>query len=206
MKKEKDIFQRVSVYRLILRSGFLYALLVACSNDIETINALVKEVKLPDVSGYNIEISYTDSGILKGKIIAPEAQDYNVEEEPYTEFPKGMKVLFYDVSGNPESYIRANYAILYKKNQLWEGRGQVVAENPGKGEKLETEQIFWDQKEKRIYSEKYSIITNHDGIFYGENGFDAREDLSKWWMRGYRGKINVRKDPTDEGKNPHTVN
>lgn len=206
MKKVKDIFRKVALDWLSLYWGVLYALLAACSNDIETINALVNEVKLPDVSGYNIEISYTDSGILKGKIIAPEALDYNVEEEPYTEFPKGMKVLFYDSTGNQESYIRANYAILYKKKQLWEGRGQVVAENPGKGEKLETEQIFWDQKEKKIYSEKYSVITNKDGVFYGENGFDAREDLSKWWMRGYRGKLNVREDLPEEEQNSQTEN
>jgi LPS export ABC transporter protein LptC len=200
MKMNKDIIGQISVVRLVMHFGFLYAVSAACSNDIETINALTNMIKLPDVSGYDIEISYTDSGILKGKIIAPEANDFNVEEEPYTEFPKGIKVVFYDLSGNPESYIQANYAILYKKKQLWEGRGQVVAENPGKGEKLETEQIFWDQKDQRIYSEKYSVITNQDGIFYGENGFEAREDLTKWWMRGYKGKVNVREDLSDEGQ------
>jgi LPS export ABC transporter protein LptC len=176
--------------------------LISCKNDIETINALTNELELPDISGFNIEISYTDSGILKGKIIAPEANDYNRKEEPFTEFPKGMKVLFYDLAGNPESYIQAKYAIFYKKKQLWEARGQVLAENPGKKEKLETEQIFWDQKTKRIYSEEFATITNQTGVFYGENGFEAKEDLSKWWMKGYKGKINVRDDRTDAGRNP----
>ncbi len=185
-----------------LLTVFIYGILVSCQNDIETINALTNKVDLPDVSGFNIEISYTDSGLLKGKIIAPEANDFNRKEDPYTEFPKGIKVIFYDLAGNPESYIQANYAILYKKKQLWEGRSQVLAENQRTGEKLETEEIFWDQKEKRIYSDKFSTITNQDGVFYGEYGFEAREDLSKWWMKGYKGRINVRDDLPPEDQDP----
>jgi LPS export ABC transporter protein LptC len=111
-------------------------------------------------------------------------------------------VIFYDKSGNPQSYIQANYAILYKKKQLWEGRNQVLAENQAKGEKLETEQIFWDQNEKLIYSEKFSTITNKDGVFYGENGFEARENLSKWWMKGYKGKVNISDENVEEETNP----
>jgi LPS export ABC transporter protein LptC len=196
-----------SISKRIFTSGLLFLMafgysLISCKNDIETINALTNEVDLPDVSGFNIEISYTDSGILKGKILAPEANDYSRKEDPYTEFPKGIKVIFYDKSGNPQSYIQANYAILYKKKQLWEGRNQVLAENPAKGEKLETEQIFWDQNERLIYSEKFSTITNKDGVFYGENGFEARENLSKWWMRGYKGKVNISDETVEEEKNP----
>jgi LPS export ABC transporter protein LptC len=196
-----------NIIRRMLAAWLFFSLalgfgLISCKNDIETINALTNEVDLPDVSGFNIEISYTDSGILKGKILAPEAYDYSRKEDPYTEFPKGMKVVFYDKNGNPESYIQANYAILYKKKQLWEGRNQVLAENPAKGEKLETEQIFWDQKEKLIYSEKFSTITNKDGVFYGENGFEAKENLSKWWMKGYKGKVNLSDEPVEEEPKP----
>lgn len=196
-----SISKRIFTSSLLFLVAFGYSL-ISCTNDIETINALTNEVDLPDVSGFNIEISYTDSGILKGKILAPEANDYSRNEDPYTEFPKGIKVIFYDKSGNPQSYIQANYAILYKKKQLWEGRNQVLAENPEKGEKLETEQIFWDQNEKLIYSEKFSTITNKDGVFYGENGFEARENLSKWWMRGYKGKVNISDETVEEETNP----
>lgn len=171
----------------------------ACKNDIETIRALSNKLDLPNIFGLNIEITYTDSGMVKGKIMAPEVHDYFQREEPYTEFPKGIKAIFYNSNGQPESYIKANYALYNKRLQLWEGRGQVVAENTLKKEKLETDQIFWDQLQKKIYSDRYSTISNHDGIFYGEHGFEAKEDLSKWWMKGYKGKINVRNDlPPDE--------
>jgi LPS export ABC transporter protein LptC len=168
----------------------------SCKNDIETINALTNEIKLPDQSGFNIEISYTDSGRLQGKIYAPEVNKFDRAEEPYIEFPKGMKVVFYDSLERPTSYIRANYAIYYEKKQLWEARNQVVAENQIKGEKLETEQMFWDQQAERIYSEKFTRLTNSDGISYGEGGFESRQDMSKWRLKGSSGTLNVSQDNT----------
>ena len=194
-------YEKIAAYGFLKRMTAMLMIifgLLSCKNDIETINALTSEVKLPDVSGFNIEVSYTDSGILKGKITAPEVNDFAREEEPYTVFPKGIKVVFYNQSGQPESFIQANYAVFYKDKELWEGHGQVVAENPAEGKRLETEQIFWDQKGKRIYSDKFSTITTRDGVSYGENGFEAREDLSRYRMNGYKGRINVREDLQEE--------
>ncbi len=167
---------------------------VSCKNDIETINALNNEIKLPDQSGFNIEITYTDSGKIQGKIYAPEVNKFDRGEEPYAEFPKGMKVVFYDSLERPTSFIKANYAVYYEKKQLWEARNQVVAENQANHDKLETEQMFWDQKEEKIYSEKFTRITNADGISYGEGGFESRQDMSKWRLKGSSGTLNVTND------------
>jgi len=180
-------------------SFFILSLLIAgCKNDIETIQALTSESNLPDVTGFQIEMQYTDSGVLKGKIIAPEVYQYSKGEDPYNEFPRGMTAVFYDPAGNETSFIRANYAVYYTKKQLWEGRNQVYGENRITGEKIETDQIFWDQKEKRIYSEKFSKITNADGIFTGEYGFDAEEDLSQIRLKGYSGRVTIKDEPADE--------
>lgn len=202
MKPLNKIYPRSSHFSLLLPLIYGFLLLASCKNDIETINALTNEIILPDLTGINIEISYTDSGVLVGKIIAPEVNQYVRKEDPYYEFPKGMKAYFYDIYGDVESSIHANYAIYYDKKQLWEARNQVLAENPAKGEKLETEQMFWDQKEKRIYSDKYAKMTNQDGVFVGENGFEATQNLSKWWMKGYSGKVNIRDEQPVEEQNP----
>jgi LPS export ABC transporter protein LptC len=186
--------------RCILPIVILTGFIVSCKNDIETINALNNEIKLPDQSGFNIEITYTDSGKIQGKIYAPEVNKYDRGEEPYVEFPKGMKVIFYDSLERPTSYIRANYAIYYAKKQLWEARNQVVAENQMNHDKLETEQMFWDQKDEKIYSEKFTRLTNADGISYGEGGFESRQDMSKWRLKGSSGTLNVSGDITSEPK------
>ena len=192
MKTREMTFRAMA--RCILPVIIIMGTFVSCKNDIETINALNNEIKLPDQTGFNIEITYTDSGKIQGKIYAPEVNKYDRGEEPYVEFPKGMKVMFYDSLERPTSYIKANYAIYYEKKQLWEARNQVVAENLVNHDKLETEQMFWDQKEEKIYSEKFTRLTNSDGISYGEGGFESRQDMSKWRLKGSSGTLNVNND------------
>ncbi|HLO60597.1 MAG TPA: LPS export ABC transporter periplasmic protein LptC [Bacteroidales bacterium] len=169
----------------------------SCKNDIETIKALTSESNLPDVTGYDIQMSYTDSGLLKGKVLAPEVLQYNNKEEPYYEFPKGMKAVFYDSLGRQTSFIQARFAIYYSKKDLWEGRNHVYGENQVTGQKIETEQLFWNHKEERIYSDKFSKITNPDGVFTGENGFEAKENLTHFRMNGYQGEVLVNDTPAE---------
>ncbi len=164
---------------------------LSCENDIEKINALTSELNLPEQSGYNVEISYSDSGKLIGKLYTPELHKYKNDKNPYIEFPQGMKVVFYDENEEFESYIRSNWAKYDEKDELWEARNNVVARNVKKGEQLNTEQLFWDQIIGIIYSDKFSKIVNEDGTFYGENGFQAKEDLSKWVLKGSKGTVNV---------------
>ena len=186
------------IVRIIKSGFFLIALLTCCKNDIETIQALTNETKLPDVTGYGIEMQYTDSGILKGKIIAPEVLQYNNAEEPYNEFPKGMTAIFYDRNGKETSFIKAEYAIYYPEKELWEGRNSVYGENKETNESIETDEIFWDQAKKRIYSDKFTKITREDGIHIGEYGFDAEEDLSPIQLRGYSGRVTIKEDVSEE--------
>jgi LPS export ABC transporter protein LptC len=188
--KTRDMICRALI-RYILPALILPGSFVSCKNDLETINALNNEIKLPDQSAFDIEITYTDSGNIQGKIFAPEVNRYDRGEEPYAEFPKGMKVLLYDSLERPYASIKANYAIFYVKKQLWEARNQVVAENTVSHDKLETEQMFWDQKEEKIYSEKFTRLTNADGVSYGEGGFESRQDMTKWRLKGSSGTLNV---------------
>jgi LPS export ABC transporter protein LptC len=181
----------MGIIKNIIPGAAIIFFLLSCENDIEKINELTSELKLPDQSGYNVEVTYSDSGKFIGKLYTPELNKYSGEKEPYIEFPEGIKVIFYDNNEKFESYIRSDYAIYYERKELWEIRNDVVARNVVKGEQLNTEQLFWDQNLGIIYSDKFSKIVNDDGTFYGENGFEAKEDLSKWKLKGSKGTVNV---------------
>lgn len=188
---------------LKMHKVFSFVLLIVlissgCKNDIETINALNAELKIPDQVAYDVETVYHDSGLLQGKIIAPEINIYNDDEDPHTEFPQGIEVYFYDSLENVTAKINAGYAVYFSDEQLWEARNKVFAENSIEKATLETEQLFWDEKNKKIYSRMFSTITNPDGIFYGDNGFDANQDLTDWTLRSSRGTAIVEEQPVQE--------
>ena len=83
------------------------------------------------------------------------------------------------------------YAFFYKERNLWELNNDVEALTE-KGERLNTEQLFWDTKEHRIYSEKFVKITTQNQVITGV-GFESDEKLSKYEIKRPGGEIAVQK-------------
>lgn len=172
----------------------------SCENDIEKINALTSDIKLPEQTGWDVEIAFTDSGVLKRKLYAPQIDRYKHKDNPYLEFPKGVKIEDYDSTGNVKSYLTANYAIFYQKKEMGEARNNVVAINNITGEQLYTEQLYWDQKAELIYSNTFSKIINNQGIHTGDRGFEASQDMSRWKLIGSKGTVRLKDEPEDESE------
>jgi LPS export ABC transporter protein LptC len=167
---------------------------ISCENEIEKINSLTGTSIFPEVSGKNVEIIQSDSGKVRVRILAPELYKYDQVEQPYIEFPRGMKAYFYDDSLKIESVIEAGYVKYFEKERLWEAKNNVEARNLKKGEQLNTEHLFWNEQKKTIYSNTNSRIVTEDGTFYGEKGFDANQDLSKWKLKSSKGTVNVKNE------------
>jgi LPS export ABC transporter protein LptC len=185
-----------NIKKLLVFPGVFF-LLLSCENDIEKIKTLTDPTDFPDVSAQNVEIIYTDSSQLQMILESPSIRRFSNVERPYMEFPEGMFVRFYDDSLQVESEIRSNYAIYYNEEKFWEARGDVVANNLKKGEKLNTEELFWDENEGIIYSNSFSRIETEDGTFYGQEGFESNQRFSKWRLKGSRGTVNVKEEPEE---------
>ncbi|MGB9746041.1 MAG: LPS export ABC transporter periplasmic protein LptC [Bacteroidales bacterium] len=182
---------RKSVF-LILLAGFALTWMPGCENSIETINTLTRNPSFPTLSRNDTEIRYTDSARLKIVVYAPRLERYTNTEKPYIEFPKGIHVDFYNDSAQIESTITAKYARYDEKEKIWTARNDVVARNIIKNEQLNTEEIFWDENKKIIYSLKFTRIMTSDGIFYGDGGFEADQEFTRWKLKKTRGSVNVK--------------
>ena len=136
----------------------------------------------------NLRLVYSQNGNLSYRFETPLLERYELAREPYMEFRKGVKVETYnDTTHLVESTLTANYAIFLENQQLWEAKGNVVATN-AQGQKLETEQLFWNQKSKRIYSNVDSKVTQKDGVILGE-GFESDEQFQDFIFRRPKGKV-----------------
>ena len=71
--------------------------------------------------------------------------------------------------------LTANYAIYYENRKLWEAKGDVVVVKSD-GKTLYTQQLFWNAKTQRIYSNVDTKIVQNEGgnVFQGE-GFESDE-------------------------------
>lgn len=145
----------------------------ACQNDMQTILKLQNEKKEPLLTTRNLDMIYTDSGKLEARVRAPLMLSFSEEESPYTEFPEGIHVEVFDQDTLVRGEITAKYAIYHEKQKLWEGRGDVVGINK-LGDRINTEQLFWDEQNQKIYTHTVARITKvNKGVIIGENGLES---------------------------------
>ena len=66
--------------------------------------------------------------------------------------------------------------------------GNVVLDN--KRNKLETEELIWDERSQRIYTEKQVKITNQEETIFGE-GFSSNADFTEYKISKIHGNLDI---------------
>ncbi len=174
-------------------------MLFSCENDISKIKVSNAE-ELPIIQSNGIQTVYSDSAVVRLKITGPELKEFaeTDDKEAYIEFPKGLKATFYNQSGRIESSLEAEYAIFWKKVKQFEARTNVVVKNFSEKQELFTEQLFWDQDEEKIWSDKFVKIITENGPTYGEEGFESDQNFAKFRIKKSRGQMTVEDKDTQK--------
>ena len=174
------------------------AMLFSCENKMSDIDKLTSTDVNTDNNITDLDMIYTDSGIVKLRLKAPLAIIHADKKEPHKEFPDGLEVFFFkDRDTIVENYLRANYGINYEKKHLTEVRGDVIVVNE-KGDTLKSEKLFWDSKKKLIYSDELVRIIQEDQVIIGEDGFEADESFSYYSIKNSSGDISVDDNEKDK--------
>lgn len=177
----------MSKTQYILISLLTFILLASCENDLEVINSFSNDGDVAMQTMSDADIVVTDSGMVQVTIKAPLILNFPQSSEPHLEFPEGLHTIFYDKEGMPETELTAKYGIYFSQTALWEARDSVEVINR-EGEILNTEQLFWDEKKKLIYSNTFVKVTRPDEIIIGE-GFESNENFTRWKIKKIQGTI-----------------
>ena len=115
-------------------------------------------------------IVQTENSIIKVRAEAPLMERYENDSLSYELFPKGISVYGYTEEGNLETEIIADNArhLKYKDGRdSWEAFGNVVVKNLINQEIMETDTLYWDQKNEKIYTHCYVRMYSPDGFMQG---------------------------------------
>ena len=167
---------RIIKYNILLSALLFCMLIVSCESNFKDVQKMGVSEFTPSGDADSINLKYTDSGRITANLISPKMLDYATVEFPYTEFPKGMHLTLYDKTGK-QTFIDADYAIQHKSTQIIDLQGNVKIASQT-GEKLETEQLYYDQKNEWFFTEKRFKFTSPKGISYGQ-GIDFSKDFKK---------------------------
>ncbi|MBQ3690715.1 MAG: LPS export ABC transporter periplasmic protein LptC [Bacteroidales bacterium] len=163
----------------------------ACSQQVDTLNSYNVDETFADLSVTDLKTSYYSGHSLQSQITAPIVDDYETTEQPYMEFPKGVKVVFYDEQLREESVLTADYAVYYSKKKLWEARKNVVVKND-QGAKLLTEQLFGDEVHRKIFAvKKVTVIDPDSTVIVGKQGFESDMTFRNYKFLDVNGVVNL---------------
>ena len=167
-------------------------LLFSCSNDPKIVETFVSSENLPSETIKEAELTYTEKGKVKVKIISKQIERYTTRST--INFSGGIIVYFYNDSAIITSTLTAEEAIIDEKKEQMMAQVNVELVNH-KQEKLNTEQLIWDEKSNLIFTEKTVRITTKEEVIFGE-GFESTPDFSSYKITNVRGSINI-KDESD---------
>jgi LPS export ABC transporter protein LptC len=189
MKNPKNIL-KTTASNILLLLAVVFLLFPSCqSNEPEDIKAVTIEENLPSLSVGELETIITDSGRVSYRFITPEMNQYDNREKPYTEFPQGLHLIVYNNQEEIDAQIKSKYAIYREKEELWELLNNVEAVN-FKDEVINTEQLFWDLKKQKIYSDEFIKITTEEEILTGY-GFESDENLENYTIKNISGILTI---------------
>lgn len=157
-----------------------------CESNFKEVQKINYSEFTPNGEAENFNLKYTDSGRIKSILVSPKMLDYSNVEFPFTEFPKGIDVTLYD-NKDKKTFVKSDYAISFKGTDIIDLQGNVTITTET-AQRLETEQLYFDQKNEWFFTEKKFKFTDPKGVSYGE-GIDFSKDFKIVNSQKIKGEI-----------------
>lgn len=159
----------------------------SCESNFKEVQRINTVAFSPSGEADDVDLKYTDSGKIKAILVSPKMLDYSNAKNAFTEFPKGIHVTLFD-EGGKKSYVDADYAITYAKTDIIDLQGNVkITSNDGK--LLQTEQLYYDQKNEWFFTEKHFKYTDEAGGYLEGPGVDFSKDFKVFNMQHSKGEV-----------------
>ncbi len=150
--------------------------LFSCQQPVDEAGALLARLDPQVEEASDVSILYSDSARVKVKITGKTMRNYLEVTNPRQEFSEGVLVEFFDANQQVSSRLSARFAMRSDRAGEVVARDSVVWTSVQK-QRLETDELIWDEKRKEVYTKKFAVITTPREIIYG-HGFTANQDFS----------------------------
>lgn len=189
-KKKIQTYLKTQNITAAFFAAVMFVIFPACSgNNKNLAEAIAENDTVPSMKSLGVTTLISDSGITRYKIVAEEWIIHDKKKIPYWAFEKGVYLEKFDTLFHIDASIKADTAYYYEKKKLWELKGNVQILSQ-RGDKFQTELLFWDEKKEKVYSDKYIQIEQEDKIIRGY-GFESNQDLTEYEIKNSTGIFTV---------------
>ncbi len=170
--------------------------LFSCEGNYQNIQKMNLKDQAPIAIGKNINLIYTDSGKVTANLLASLLLDYSNYDFPYQEFPQGIELHFWE--DGKKNTITADYAIKYEVTAMVDLRKNVVI-TTSDSLVLTAEQLYWDQKNEWLFTDRPYHIKFEDGSYNDGAKYNSSQDFTTFISRKNQGVQFIDKNETTNG-------
>lgn len=159
-----------------IAATLVVAMFFSCKDNLGTIQKMQLTSRAPIGIAENFNLKYTDSGRVTSHLISRKMIDYSNRKFSFSRFPDSITLYFFD-KHNLKTTVKADKAVNYDSMDVIEliGNVKIIKHD---GALLETDQLFWDQKNEWLFTEKFFKFTDVDGSVVEGIGIDFNLDLT----------------------------
>lgn len=160
---------------------------------------------MPSMVTDSVVTLISDSGFTRYKLVTDLWQIFDKAKEPFWFFPEGLYLERFDESFELEATILADTAWNFTNKKLWRLKGNVEVTNI-EGDEFRSDELFWDQSNARVYSDKYIEIKRGAMELKGW-GFESNQEMTDYKIfRPHEGKLPFEDDEdSDERSVPPQI-
>lgn len=180
---------------IVLGTTVMLLLFLSCEGKKKTLGeAITERDSLPVMKTVGVTTLISDSGVIRYRVNTKEWLIYDRKKPSYWAFEKGVYLEQFDSVFHVEASIKSDTAYYYDKERLWKLIGHVDIQNR-KGERFNTELLYWNQASQKVYTDKFIRIQQPDRIIHSY-GFDSNEQLTVYTFRNVDGIFYVDENAT----------
>ena len=183
--------------QIVFLTAVAVVLFASCKDDsTSVVSHPTDPERVPTMTTSDVQTIISDSGQTRYRIAAPLWNMFEEAKEPHWTFPHGVTCEELDDNFKTLTTIKCDSAYFDKGQALWTLTGHVRLTN-ATGDVVLTDQLLWDQRTHRLYSDAFIHIEKQGRIIEGY-GYESNEQLTTYQLRQVEAIF-----PIDEKKMPH---
>ncbi|WP_289742853.1 LPS export ABC transporter periplasmic protein LptC [Muribaculum intestinale] len=151
----------------------------ACKDEkTEVVSLNVVGDSVPTMTTHTVTTLISDSGQIRYRVTTDNWLVYDEAQVPMWRFPDGLYLEKFDKDFGIEATVQCDSATYFSQRGLWRLDGNVNILNTV-GEKFLSQQVFWDQRLNKVYSDSFIHIERADRTIEGY-GFESNDKMTNY--------------------------
>lgn len=151
--------------------------------------AVTNRDSIATITTRGVDMYISENGMIRYHVLAEEWDIYDLIKPPFYSMEKGVFLEVLDTTMQVESTLEADTAYYFTDEELWQLKSNVHAENIQK-EEFDTQELFINNKEDKMYSDSLIHIKQEKQILVG-HGFESNANLTRYSIRKTEGVFPV---------------